>query len=227
VPNSVAGPSQGSRKKDRTRAEVLKAALGLFRKRGFDDTSMRDIAAEAGLSLGAAYYHFASKQAIVLAYYHELQDAYEAEVPFDPRASLEERLRAVMNRRLDLVKRDRGFLGALVRDVGSPDNPVMVFAPQTADLRARSIASFAASVAPELAVLPEAAARLLPTALWALHLVTLLYFIHDRSRGQARTRRLVDDSVALVVPAIMLAGSPLAGPLLSSVEETLRRAALI
>jgi len=227
MPPKAAKKPETAQKRDRTRAQVLEAALGLFRKRGFDDTSMRDIAVEAGLSLGAAYYYFPSKQSLVLAYYHEVQRAYEAEPAFDATASLEERLRAVLNRRLDLLRRDRPFLGALVRDVGSPDNPVMVFAPETADLRQRSIASFAACVAPEMAALPDAAARLLPTALWALHLVTLLYYIHDRSRGQARTRQLVDDAVALVVPAIMLANTPLAGPLFASVEQTLVRAGLM
>ena len=36
-----------------------------FRERGFEQTTMRDIAGRAGVSLGAAYYYFASKEAIV------------------------------------------------------------------------------------------------------------------------------------------------------------------
>jgi AcrR family transcriptional regulator len=37
----------------------------LFREQGFEQTTMRDVAARVGVSLGAAYYYFASKDAIV------------------------------------------------------------------------------------------------------------------------------------------------------------------
>jgi hypothetical protein len=94
----------------------------LFCKRGFDDTSMRDIAVEAGLVTGAAYSLFPVEAPLVLAYYQcEVQRAYEAEPAFDATASLEgSGCARSWNRRLDPLRRDRPFLGALVRDVGSP-----------------------------------------------------------------------------------------------------------
>ena len=54
---------------EETRRQVVDTAIVLFRKRGFEQTTMRDIAPAAGLSLGAAYYYFKSKEAIVGAYY--------------------------------------------------------------------------------------------------------------------------------------------------------------
>ena len=42
-------------------------ALELFLQRGFDATSMRDIAARLGLSPGAFYHHFPSKDAVLVA----------------------------------------------------------------------------------------------------------------------------------------------------------------
>ena len=53
---------------EQTRRQVLDTALALFRKRGFEQTTMRDVAEAAGLSLGAAYYYFKSKEALVGAY---------------------------------------------------------------------------------------------------------------------------------------------------------------
>ena len=41
---------------------IVDAALQLFRDRGFDQTTMRDIAAEADVATGAAYYYFRSKE---------------------------------------------------------------------------------------------------------------------------------------------------------------------
>jgi AcrR family transcriptional regulator len=60
-------------KSQETRFQILQTALGLFRQQGLDDTTMRGIAAAADLSLGAAYYYFSSKEAIIQAYYDEVQ----------------------------------------------------------------------------------------------------------------------------------------------------------
>ena len=51
-----------------TRKRIYEAALELFRENGFEQTTMRDIAQKAGVALGAAYYYFASKEAIVGTY---------------------------------------------------------------------------------------------------------------------------------------------------------------
>ena len=55
------------------RRQILDTALQLFRQRGFEATTVRDIASGAGLSLGAAYYYFPSKEAIVAACYDYVQ----------------------------------------------------------------------------------------------------------------------------------------------------------
>lgn len=47
-----------------TREAILKAALKLFAGKGFDGTSLRDIAAEAGISHGIIRHHFGSKMVI-------------------------------------------------------------------------------------------------------------------------------------------------------------------
>jgi AcrR family transcriptional regulator len=60
-----------------TRQHVLATALALFRRQGFARTTMRDIAHAAGLSLGAAYHYFPSKDALVMAYYEWTQVEHE------------------------------------------------------------------------------------------------------------------------------------------------------
>ena len=44
--------------------ELLEAAARLFRRKGFDGTSMQDIAKEVGILKGSIYYHFSSKNEI-------------------------------------------------------------------------------------------------------------------------------------------------------------------
>ncbi|MEL5918284.1 TetR/AcrR family transcriptional regulator [Stenotrophomonas maltophilia] len=48
-------------------AQILQAALQCFLEKGFHQTSMRDIAQAAGVSLGNLYNHFPGKEAIILA----------------------------------------------------------------------------------------------------------------------------------------------------------------
>ena len=63
----------GERKSEATRRKLLERALRLFQHRGVEATTMRDIARAAGLSLGAAYYYFPSKEALLFAYYEANQ----------------------------------------------------------------------------------------------------------------------------------------------------------
>ncbi|MCD6079205.1 MAG: TetR family transcriptional regulator [Ramlibacter sp.] len=50
---------------------VLRHAARLFRRKGFDATSTRDIAAAAGMQSGSPFYHFKSKQALLFAVMEE------------------------------------------------------------------------------------------------------------------------------------------------------------
>ncbi|MDE0992119.1 MAG: TetR/AcrR family transcriptional regulator [Rhodospirillales bacterium] len=53
-------------KADISRARILDAAAGLFRQYGYGQVSLRVIAEAAGMKSGSLYYHFASKEAIVV-----------------------------------------------------------------------------------------------------------------------------------------------------------------
>ena len=60
-------------KSEQTRRLIVETALRLFRERGYEATTMRAIATEAGVSVGNAYYYFASKEALIQAYYDRAQ----------------------------------------------------------------------------------------------------------------------------------------------------------
>jgi AcrR family transcriptional regulator len=53
------------RRREATRIAILRAAGRIFRERGFAETSMRDIAAAADLSVANLYHHFAGKDEIL------------------------------------------------------------------------------------------------------------------------------------------------------------------
>lgn len=204
------------RKGEHTRDRIHAAALSLFRKKGFDATTMRDIATASRVALGAAYYYFPSKEAIVLAYYertHALSTARVEEV-FARSNDVRDRLGAAFHAKLDVLAKDRKILVGLFRSIADPTAETSIFGVRTRAIRDESITLFDRAVAPsaELALLDDAARRVLVLALWSLHMGVLLYFIHDRSPKQQKTRALVDRSLDFVVGLLPVA--PQLAPLL-------------
>ncbi len=65
-------PPASSRNPAQTKRRAQQAALELFSRNGYDSTSMREIAAELGVTKAALYYHFAGKEDIV----HSLVEDY-------------------------------------------------------------------------------------------------------------------------------------------------------
>lgn len=65
----AAGPR--GRRQDNRREAVMDAAARLFAEQGYRATTIRDIAGAAGMLPGSVYYHFASKDALLLAVYRE------------------------------------------------------------------------------------------------------------------------------------------------------------
>lgn len=211
-----------------TRAHLLSTALGIFRERGLDAATMRELAAAAGTSLGSAYYYFPSKEAIIQAYYDEVQAEHGCRVNAavsEGRLDLKDRLRAALHAKLDILQGDRKLLSALFRYTGEPHHPLSALGEGTRKNRQESMSVFAAALGNE--GLPADIRELLPTALWALHLGILLYFIYDESSEQQRTRRLVDGVCALVARVISLAKVPLLKPVRGSVAALLRDAGLL
>jgi AcrR family transcriptional regulator len=192
-----------------TRERIYSTALALFRERGFDATTMRDIAAAAGMSLGAAYHYFPSKDAIVLAYYDRISKEHARRVTTEvaQKKSLGARLSVAFQSKIEILRDDRPLMGALLRFAGDPRHPLSFFGPATRQHRLESMAAFSAALGDER--LPVDLARLAPVALWALHMGLLLFFLHDGSAGAKRTAALTAGAVDLIVVAFKLARLPL------------------
>ena len=61
----------GERDDGNRRVELVNTAARLFRRKGFDGTSTRDIAAAVGMHSGSPFYHFKSKGALLYAVMEE------------------------------------------------------------------------------------------------------------------------------------------------------------
>jgi AcrR family transcriptional regulator len=208
-----------------TRGSILGHAIRRFREKGFDATTMRDVADAADVAIGAAYYYFPSKEAIVQAYYDDVQAEHARRVESalaERKHTLAERLRIAFNTKFDILAHDRKLLGALFRYSADPDHPLSVFGPTSGPVREASMYVFKAAIGDEK--LPDDIRAVLPEALWAAHMGILLYFIYDQSPDQARTRKLIDGVTKMIVRVLGLAKmaimKPLRGSLISLLRET-------
>jgi AcrR family transcriptional regulator len=109
----LARPKPRERAGDRTRARLFEAAVDEFRRVGFDRASIARIASEAGVSRPSFYFHFPTKEHVLL----ELQWGLEREVVerIAGAPTLREALQAFVDGMVDAERRLGG--SGLLRDI--------------------------------------------------------------------------------------------------------------
>jgi len=176
----------------RTRERILESALWLFAERGYEATTMRDVAREAGASLGLAYRYFASKEEFALALYLGLAEESE-EWAGDGLSggTVAERFELVMLAKLDQVSPHRGPLAALLARTLDPNSPISALGEGTAAVREKMGGVFEEVVRGASDAPGDKQAKELGNVLYALHLAILLYWFHDKTPEARATRDLV------------------------------------
>ena len=217
--NTTLKPRTTKRAED-TRRKIYDAALELFREKGFDETTMRDIAAKAGVALGGAYYYFSSKEAIVLAFYREMQESSNELVvgALEGQRKLKDRVRCVVEQRLQLLEPNRKFCAALFRHAPDGADPLSPFSEESRLIREGAIEHMRIAIEGSDTKVPEDLRPRLPYLLWLYHMALIMFWLYDRSPKQERTYKLMEKSLSFLTNLLSLSGLPLMKPL--------RRAAL-
>jgi AcrR family transcriptional regulator len=197
-------------KGERTRERILEAALDLFRRHGYEATTMRTIASAAGVSLGNSYYYFPSKDYLVQAFYAQMHaDLVEAcRGVLEGNVGLRARLRLVMRARLDVLRPYHAVSGTLFRTAADPQSPLNPFSDASGPTRRASIDFLQDVIAGSDARLPRDVAATLPHLIWLYELGLVLFWVHDRSPEQRRSYELVDDTTDAIVRLLALAYLP-------------------
>jgi AcrR family transcriptional regulator len=183
-------------KKIATRRRILDVAIELFRSRGFDATTTRDLAAAADIATGTVFNYFPTKEAIVAALAEE--GLAKARATFDPpadEADLEEELFALVAAELRQLKPLRKFIMPLLETSLSP-----LASAQRSEacewLRTEHL-EIVAGLARK-----HGLAELSPVALhvyWTLYTGALAFWAGDKSPKQEDTLALLDESLAMFV----------------------------
>lgn len=211
-------------KAEETRRRILEAALDLFREKGFEQTTMRDVAAAAGVAIGGAYYYFRSKQDLVLDFYRTTAEETRETLPprLEKTRDLGKRIRLIIDLKLEQFADHRKFLGTLARSAASPQDPLSPFAPETRELRADAISWFRQAIEGSGEKIPRDLAPYLPTLLWLYQMAVIAYWLHDDSPRQRKTTRLIDATLEIILKLLRISRLPLMGSTRKTVVELLR-----
>ena len=120
---AVPEPAKKTAKAHETRGRILDAAMTLFRRDGYDRTTMRAVASKAGVSTGNAYYYFSSKEHLVQAFYDSLQVEHAAAAAegLATESGFAARMTVALTSWLEVAAPHHEFAGQFFRNAADPD----------------------------------------------------------------------------------------------------------
>ena len=175
---------------ERTRKRLYETATKLFSLRGYEETTLRDIAGKAGVSPGLLYKYYPSKSAVVLELYDELSAEYAERARAMQPGRWRQRALFALETSLSTLTPHRATLAALTPVlVGDPDQGL--FSEKTSFSRSRVQQVFIDAVTGSRDKLATVDAESLGRLLYVVHLMVLLWWLLDKSPNQVATRGLV------------------------------------
>jgi len=208
---------QGAAARDRLYA----TAMRLIARRGYEATTLRDIAKEARVSVGLLYRYFPSKQAVIIALYEELSADYARQAASMQPGKWRDRFIFALNTSLQVLQPHRVALRALIPVlVGDPDDGV--FAAGTAFSRQRVQQVFEDAVTGSSDAPGPPFAEALGRLLYLVHLAVLLWWLLDKSPKQRATAALVALTQQLLPSAALTLRLPPVRRFVVAVDELIR-----
>jgi AcrR family transcriptional regulator len=189
------------------RARLYNTAIELIAEHGYEATTLRDVANQAGVSVGLLYRYFPSKRAVVLSLYDQLSAEYAARAAEMNAGKWRDRFLFALTTSLQVLRPHRGTLAALVPVLVGDANEGL-FAPATTFSRERVQKVFLEAVTRATdAPRPEVAAAL-AHLLYLTHLAIILWWLLDKTQRQ----RATDGLIALLQQALPAAAVSLRLP---------------
>ena len=205
------------------RARLYSIAMRLIAERGYEATTLRDIAREAGVSVGLLYRYFPNKQAVVLALYDELSADYARQAEAMPQGKWRDRFLFALRTSLQVLEPHRVALRALTPVlVGDPNDGI--FASTTAFSRFRVQGAFETAVAGATDAPASPLADALGRLLYMIHLSVLLWWLLDKSPRQRATTALLSLTQQLLPSAALALRVPPVKRFVTSVDGLIREA---
>lgn len=208
-------------KSEQTRALILETAMRLFQEHGYDKTTMRAIAKEAGVSVGNAYYYFEGKEHLIQGFYDRIAAEHQRAVRevLDRETDLEARLAGVLTVWLDIARPYHEFAVQFFKNAADPDSPLSPFSPESEHAREQAIAVHREVLAGSRSKVPAELRDVLPELMWLAQMGLVLYWVFDRTEGRERSYRLARRGARLTARGVALARFRVLRPLVLEIHE--------
>jgi AcrR family transcriptional regulator len=223
APRKPGRPAGRTAQGDAARERLYATATELIAARGYEATTLRDIAKEAGVSVGLLYRYFPSKQAVVIALYDELSSEYARQAARLPPGRWRDRFLFALKTSLRVLEPHQMALRALTPVmVGDPQEGI--FSAGTAFSRLRVQRVFEQAVTESSDAPRQPLAEALGRLLYLVHLTVLLWWLLDRSPKQRATAALVSLAEQLLPSVGLALRVPPVRRFVISVDELVREA---
>ena len=193
----------------------IQAFVGEVRAQGYASVTLRDVARSAGLSDGAIYKYFPSKEKILLAYYilkmGRLREEGAALLK-KPSYTLGEKLQALLEFQIGQYEGEKDFLE---KTFHATFVAASLMWTEVAAMRKTYLETVNAFVADAQAKgeLPEAAwTFIVDEMLWCHYMGVMMYWLKDESENHEDSSQFIDRTVNLFTAVV-------GGPLLKHAEE--------
>lgn len=220
-PEAESARATPATKATRTRSAIIDAALRLFREHGYDATTMRAIAAEAGVSVGNAYYYFDSKEQLIQGFYDRAQaeHAAAARPVLDRETDLTRRIVGVIEAWITTMEPYRAFAGKFFKNAAEPTNGLSPFSPESSPARIAAVQLWREVIDGSDARIPKRLRGDLPEMLWLHFMAVVMIWVHDRTTDADATRTIVARTAPLLVRAVALTRVPLVRGMLDDITD--------
>ena len=183
-------PAGRSTQGEAARTRLYDVAIRLISERGYEETTLRDIAKAAGVSVGLLYRYFPSKQAVIVALYDQLSTEFARQSAAMTPGTWRDRFAFALEASLSALQPHRKALRALIPVlIGDPDDGV--FAEGTAFSRVRVQQVFEEAVAKASDAPKPPLTLALGRVLYLVHLAVLLWWLLDKTPQQRATTGLI------------------------------------
>jgi len=178
--------AQGAAARDR----LYETAIRMIRERGYEATTLREIAKDANVSVGLLYRYFPGKQAVVIALYDELSRDFWRQATAMKPGKWRDRFLFALETSLRALQPHRTTLRALIPIlIGDPDDGVFAEGTAFSRVRVQQVFEDAVTGAADAPRPPIAGA--LGRLLYLVHLAVLLWWLLDKTPKQRATDALV------------------------------------
>ena len=203
-------PGKREQNKERTKERILEAALQLFREKGIEGTTTKEISKKAGIAEGTLFNYFKTKEDLALYFFQKETADLIAWFRSDTRlrhAPLPEKLFAIIHRQLEYIEPYEDFIGAVFCRSLQPNSTLSPLSFESQELRLKYL-RFIREVLGESerkAEIPRLG-DLGAYAVGLFYLGIVTHWLQDSSRGKQKTLALLDRALSLGTQVIKKGG---------------------